>query len=185
MSSNRLLNSTRFSRGAIAVLVIWVISAAFGIYLLTRFDNLVHSQLYNFGLNFDHAWADSYYLYTQLMYIALGVPMFLSVLVIAAGFKREKGTPSESRLKVTQPQLQPVACEERKGKDDESNGTGITCPSCKKVFSRPLVMLNFESGKNRLVNVCPYCSHVLGSAENEQKPKSDFQIADMDKKLTQ
>jgi uncharacterized Zn-finger protein len=65
-----------------------------------------------------------------------------------------------------------------------NNSMVISCPSCKKVFGRPLVMLNFEGGKTRLVNVCPYCNHVLGNAENEQTPKSDFQIADEDKKLT-
>ena len=75
MSSNRILNTQRFTRVIIVVLVVWIASAAFGMYLLTRFDTLVHSQLYNFGLQFDHAWADSYYLYTQLMVIALGVPM--------------------------------------------------------------------------------------------------------------
>ncbi len=45
-------------------------------------------------------------------------------------------------------------------------------------------MLNFESGKNKLVNVCPYCNHVLGNAENEKSSKNDFQITDSDKKLT-
>lgn len=188
MGSNRLFNTQRFNRVVIAVLLVWIASAALGIYLLTRFDTLIHSQLYNFGLQFDHAWADSYYFYTQLMYIALGVPMALSLFSIAIGFKRKTDkTPAAPKLKpkLTQPQLQPAVRQERKVEVKENhNGTGISCPSCKKVFSRPLVMLNFENGKTRLVNVCPYCSHVLGNAENEQMPKSDFQIADSDKKLT-
>ena len=195
MSSNRLFNSQRFNRLVILVLAVWIASAALGIYLLTRFDTLVHGELYNFGLEFDQAWASSYYSYMHLMYIALGVPIALSVFSILIGFKRETdkapapAPKQELKPKLTQPQPQPVVCEERKTKVKEvnngNNSMVISCPSCKKVFSRPLVMLNFESGKNRLVNVCPYCSHVLGSAENEQKPKSDFQIADMDKKLTQ
>ena len=194
MSSNRLFNSQRFNRLVMVVLVVWIASAALGIYLLTRFDTLVHGQLYNFGLKFDHAWADTYYLYAQLMYIALGVPIALSVFSILIGFKRETGKApapapkQELKPKLTQPQPQPVVCEERKAKVKEvnngDNSMVISCPSCKKVFSRPLVMLNFEDGKTRLVNVCPYCNHVLGNAENEQTPKSDFQIADEDKKLT-
>ncbi len=40
-----------------------------------------------------------------------------------------------------------------------------TCPSCKKAFTQPLVMLDFEGGKSKLVNVCPYCNQVLGDAE--------------------
>jgi uncharacterized Zn-finger protein len=194
MSSNRLFNSQRFNRVVIVVLAVWIASAAFGIYLLTRFDTLVHGQLYDFGLRFDQAWASSYYSYMQLMYIALGVPIALSVFSIAIGFKRETDKAPEPapklKPKLTQPQPQPrpVVCEERKVKVKEVNNSNnsmvISCPSCKKVFGRPLVMLNFEGGKTRLVNVCPYCNHVLGNAENEQTPKSDFQIADEDKKLT-
>jgi hypothetical protein len=45
-------------------------------------------------------------------------------------------------------------------------------------------MLNFEGGKTRLVNVCPYCNHVLGSADDGKSSESDAQIADMDEKLT-
>jgi uncharacterized Zn-finger protein len=186
MSSNRLFNNQRFNRVVIAVLLIWIASAALGIYLLTRFDTLVHVQLYNFGLQFDHAWADTYYFYMQLMYIALTVPIVLSVLSIAAGFKRQTNKTREPAPKLeprlAQPRPQPVACEERKAK--ANNSMVISCPNCKKMFGRPLVMLNFEAGKNRLVNVCPYCSYVLGSAENEKTPKSDFQIAGEDKKLT-
>jgi len=186
MTSNRLLSSQRFNYVAIAVLVVWMASAALGIYLLTRFDTLVHGQLYDFGLQFDHAWADLYYFYMQLMYITIGVPMLLSLFCIALSFKRSADKQPESSFKqkpkLTQPQS--VICEEPKAKVKESNSIVISCPNCKKMFGRPLVMLNFEAGKNRLVNVCPYCSHVLGSAENEQTDKSDFQIADADKKLT-
>ena len=186
MSSNRLFNSPRFNRVFIAVLLVWIVSAAFGIYLLNRFDTLIHSQLYSFGLEFDHAWADIYYIYTQLMYIALVVPIALSVLSIAAGFKRQTKKTSESAPKLipnlTKPRPQPAVPQDLKAKSKE-NKNDMCCPSCKKVISRPLVTLNFEDGKNRLDNVCPYCNHVLGTAENNKTSKSDFQIADSDKKL--
>jgi DNA-directed RNA polymerase subunit RPC12/RpoP len=205
MSSNRLFNSHKFNRVLIVALLIWIASAAVGIYVLTRFDALVHGQLYDFGLQFDHAWADAYYSYTQLMYITLGVPIALSFVSIMIGFKSitEKAPASAPKLtpKLVQPQPQPVvrpqpqqavhpqpqqvARQEIKPKIKENNNTAASsCPKCKKVFSRPLVMLNYENGKNKLVNVCPYCSHTLGNAENTQASKSDFQIADADKKLT-
>ena len=187
MSSNRLFNNPKFNRVVTAVLLVWIASAVIGIYLLTRFDTLVHSQLYNFGLEFDHAWADTYYFYMQLMYIALTVPIALSVLSIMASFKRQTSKTREPATKLeprpAQPRPQPAVHQELKAKVKENN-SGTCCPSCKKVFSRPLVMLNFENGKNRLVNVCPYCNHVLENAENKQTSNSDFQIADSDKKLT-
>jgi uncharacterized Zn-finger protein len=154
-----------------AVLLVWIASAAVGIYVLTRFDTLIHSQLYNFGLEFDHAWADTYYFYMQLMYIALTVPIALSILSIAAGFKRQTNKTREPTIKLeprlAQPQPRPVICEERKAKAKE-NEQLFSCPNCKKTFSRPLVMLHFELGKNKLMNVCPYCSHVLESAANKR-----------------
>lgn len=185
MGSNRLFNSHKFNRIVMVALLVWFASAALSFYLLNRFDTLVHVQLYNYGLQFDHAWADAYYSYMQLMYIALGVPIALSLVSIMIGFKSiTQKTPEmpELKPKLSKPQPNPVLRQEQKTQVKEnSNSIVISCPNCKKVFSRPLVMLNFESGKNRLVNVCPYCNHVLGSAENEQAPKSNFQIADTDK----
>jgi uncharacterized Zn-finger protein len=106
--------------------------------------------------------------------------MALSVFVIALGFTKKTDKVPESAAK-QEPKPQPVVSEERKAR--ETNMV-ISCPACKKVFTRPLVMLNFEGGKTRLVNVCPYCNHVLGSAENGKSPESDVHIADVDKKLT-
>ncbi len=206
MRSNRLFNSHKFNRLVIVAMLCCVASAVVSMYLLTRFDSLIHGQLYDYGLSFDPAWADVYYSYSQLMYIALGAPIALCFVSILIGFKTvNEQTPSKPTLKpklnqpqpvarpqqktVVRPQTPAVARQEPKTPDvkaqvkENPNATGVTCPSCKKVFGRPLVMLNFENGKNRLVNVCPYCSHVLGNAENKQEHKSRFSIRSSDKKL--
>jgi len=59
----------------------------------------------------------------------------------------------------------------------------ISCPKCGKVFSKPLAMLDFSGGggKARLVNVCPYCNHVLGSAE--EKESENVEVVDLDEKV--
>jgi len=57
----------------------------------------------------------------------------------------------------------------------KENGMVISCPKCKKVFAKPLVMLDFAHGKTRLVNVCPYCNAMLGEA-NEKVSKKDVEI---------
>lgn len=186
MSSNRLFDSLTFSRVVIAVLLIWIASAVFGIYLLNRFDLFINSQLYYFGLQFDHAWADTYYFYTQLMYITLAAPIALTVISIAAGFKRQTKKTSEPAPKLvpnlTRPQPQPVVTQGLKAEASE-NKNGMRCPSCKKVFSRPRVMLSIKDGKKRPVNVCPYCRHKLGDAEDNKISTSEFQVADSDEKL--
>jgi uncharacterized Zn-finger protein len=179
MNVDRLVNNQWFNR---IVLAIWVISAVCVMFLLTRIDLIVHGQLYNFGLQFDPAWADPYWSYTRLIYVGLGLPMTLSVFFIALGFASKIDKAPERATK-QEPKPQPVVCEKRKAKE-KNNSMVISCPSCKKVFGRPLVMLNFEGGKTRLVNVCPYCNHVLGSADDGKSSESDAQIADMDEKLT-
>jgi uncharacterized Zn-finger protein len=58
-----------------------------------------------------------------------------------------------------------------KSEVESENQTGdmiISCPKCKKMFRRPLVMLDFGGSKPRLVNVCPYCNQILGSSEPEK-----------------
>ncbi len=57
----------------------------------------------------------------------------------------------------------------------------ISCPKCKRVFSKPMVMLDFSSGRSRLVNVCPYCNYVL-SREGEETEKEDVQVVDLNEK---
>lgn len=44
----------------------------------------------------------------------------------------------------------------------DRNSMMISCPKCKRIFSKPLNMLDFSSGKAQLINVCPYCNYVLG-----------------------
>jgi uncharacterized protein with PIN domain len=59
----------------------------------------------------------------------------------------------------------------------------ISCPNCKKMFSKPLVMLDFSNKKTQLVNVCPYCNAVLGKASDEvDKDNIDVGILDSNEK---
>lgn len=74
--------------------------------------------------------------------------------------------------------------EEPKAKDGNDMLT-ISCPGCKKVFSRPLVMLDFSGGLTKLVNVCPYCNHIFGGAEAEDQKSEDddVQVSSMDEEM--
>ena len=192
MNLNRIASNQWLNR---IVLAAWAVSAILVMFLLTKIDTIINSQLYNFGLQYNRAWANPYHAYTQLALVGLGVPIALSAFAIAVSFAKKTDKEPEVEVahasvtkQMPKPQQQPVVSEERKPKEKENNGREnnnmvISCPNCKKVFSRPLVMLNFEGGKTRLMNVCPYCNHVLGSAEDEKSPEQDFQVADTDKKL--
>jgi len=59
----------------------------------------------------------------------------------------------------------------------------VSCPGCKKVFSKPLVMLDFSGGKTRLVNVCPYCNRVLGDVDAGEKERDGVRVRDLEEKV--
>jgi uncharacterized Zn-finger protein len=296
MGLKRLPNNIWLYR---AVLATWVVSAIIVMFLLSRIDAIMNVEMYKHGLQFSHDWADPYWTYMHLNYVALGVPVALSLFAIAVGFtpnaKKAAGSIAErppksqpvgfiprikkgaeniakrlprsqlaefipkikkviqniaerlprSRPKVLtskprpkaftlkfrpkvftskfrakiftskfrpkvftskvkkaaediaerQPRPQPAASQEQKlesscdkiaasEKANVRGAAGVFCPNCGKTFGRPMVMLDFADGKSRLVNVCPYCNHVLGSAETEESSGIDILIADLDEKLT-
>jgi hypothetical protein len=57
---------------------------------------------------------------------------------------------------------------EKKPIDDgvEIAALPMVCNKCGKVFTQPLCMFDFKSGKPRLVNVCPYCNALLAVSGN-------------------
>jgi len=70
------------------------------------------------------------------------------------------------------------------GNSEYSSGMIIACPKCKKVFSRPLVMLDFGGGKPKLVNVCPYCNQALGSTDEKQGLEFGVDLEDKGRRVT-
>jgi len=110
--------------------------------------------------------------------------------------RRRKASVMEKEVVPTQPKLQigtvveenellsvsfpqePDQPKETKEKPNMQAGNGllISCPTCNKVFNRPLVMLDFSGGKTRLVNICPYCNYNLGSAVEHRKNDTDADL---------
>jgi len=157
------------------VLVLWLVSSVFILFLLSEIDNIVHGELYNYGLQFSFVWASPYWAFVRLVYVCLAIPSVLSVVMLVFSFVKkgdDKPVSKRAESKPRNAKVQPL----------KENHMVISCPSCKRVFSKPLVMLDFSSGKTKLVNVCPYCNTILGSAE-EKDSDSEIAIADLDKKV--
>jgi uncharacterized Zn-finger protein len=138
------------------VLLVWLVSSALVMFSQRTIDNIVNVTLYGYGLQFSNNWAIPYWTYARLLYATQFVSIALSAVALASGFLKkdnsDKHAPKpEDRVDKS------VATRE------ETNGRNIliSCPSCKRVFSKPLVMLDFPGGKAKLVNVCPYCNTVL------------------------
>jgi len=158
MNWKGLFNGFWFVR---VVLVLWLVSACFVVFLLGRIDGVVHGTLYDFGLQFSLDWAVPYWSFLRLVYVVLCVPMVLSgVVLVFSVFGR-----GEREVRVVRREVESVRKVEV-GQGLRGNNVVVSCPKCRRVFGKPLVMLDFGGGgKARLVNVCPYCNHVLGSAD--------------------
>lgn len=182
MGLKSFLNGIWFTR---IVMITWVICAVSILVLFKNMELIVHGQLYTYGLVLSPDWADPYRIYTWLIYVCLGLPIALAGVALTSSFLVEKA-PEKKTYAAPQPTRPQgaVKMEARQAiidapKKVESsnggvNGNGITCPHCKKVFSRALVMLDFRSGKNQMVSVCPYCNLVLGNTSDIKGTDEEF-----------
>jgi uncharacterized Zn-finger protein len=165
------------------VLVLWLVSSCFVVLFLLRIDDIVHRELYDFGLQFSYVWAGPYWMFLRLAFVVLFVPGFLSGVALVFGvFGRGDGR----EVKVVKREVEKVVEKPAEVKPEvvkeSANHLLATCPKCKKVFSKPLVMLDFSGGKTKLVNVCPYCSFILGSAdEGVEVGVADLQEGEADR----
>lgn len=199
MSLKSMLTGKWFTR---IVLVSWIICAAAILVVFKNMELIVHGQLYDFGLVFSPEWADAYSVFSWMIFICAGVPMALGGIALASSFLNveeipearivpqkagpprgvtktgpQKPRPTQQPRQVQQPVREPVT------RADIGNCVGMSCPECKKVFGRALVMLDFRSGSNRMVSVCPYCNHVLGYTKDEKSKDNGYYVASPDKKV--
>lgn len=131
-------------------IAMWTASYITMFFLLLQMDSIVHNTLYDYGLQFSYNWANPYWGLLRLLFLWMTVPLAVTVSIIAYSYWTGRGLPSEKT---------------RIPKKADSMMM-ITCGSCGKVFARPLCMLDFSSGRARMVNVCPYCNKKLESPTN-------------------
>ncbi len=189
MNLKSLLDNNWLDR---VIIVAWISSAILVIFMLTNLDVIVNGTLYNFGLEFSNEWGEPYWMYLRLSYAFLGVSSGLGFLALMIGVYRSKNRAPEISTVAVEESVKNKSVPEvikiktvkkvpkRKIESNESNNMIISCPNCKKVFGRPLVMLNFEGGKTKLVNVCPYCNNSLDQTNNNENSDTDVHIRGQD-----
>ncbi len=174
MDLKGLLEFSWFMR---VVLVLWLISAVFVLFLLGKIDYIIHHDLYGFGLQFSYVWASPYWAFLRLIYVCLAVPAVLSAVVF--GFDLWRKFHGEKRVSGRVVKAAGVKAQPLKG-----NHMRISCASCKRTFSKPLTMLDFSSGKAKLVNICPFCNARLGDAgRNEGEKDVETRVLGPDEKV--
>ncbi|UCB60370.1 MAG: hypothetical protein JSW72_09780 [Candidatus Bathyarchaeota archaeon] len=164
------------------LLLINVIGAALAIgivALLFQVDEVVNVLLYNFGLQFNYEWATPYWTFLRLALGFLGCIAGLNILsIIYLVFAHQTPSVSDRSIRLprkVEPKIQHknIEKEEARSIDKDENGVEVAalpmvCNKCGKVFTQPLCMFDFKSGKPRLVNVCPYCNAVLAVSGNSK-----------------
>jgi len=147
------------------VLLAWIGSSSLVFFSQKTIDVIVNKTLYDYGLKFSEAWHQPYWTYANILYYSQYACIMLSCVALVTSFLSRDKVPKEAK-KVREEAAKNVFARE------DANGRGIliACSSCKKNFAKPLVMLDFSQGKAKLVNVCPYCNAVLGSAEKQSDP---------------
>ena len=170
MNSKRRVNHERLLY--IAVLLVWVISGAVILLSLSIIDTIVNQELYDFGLQLSADWLLPYWTYIRLTFALIGVSLALSFLALIFGLSR-RNRQLEEDLPNPHNQGNAIQVNTSRKTDENLSQTSdcllISCPACGKEFGRPMVILSFEKGKNAMVNVCPYCNHVLGDKDMQSQ----------------
>jgi hypothetical protein len=163
------------------VLLVWIISAVFIAFMMNAMDGIVNGTLYQYGLQHSSAWAVPYQSFKSLIYVFLAIPAFLGGAALVLDFMGSaKPEVPEAKYVKSKAMTNEVKAPLHNGKE---NSMLINCPKCHKVFSKPMSMLDFSSGKARLVNVCPYCNHILGDANG--KSPVDVHVADTEEEVVE
>ena len=192
MGLKRMLSGKWFTR---LVLISWIICAVSILLVFKNMELIVHGQLYYYGLVFSPDWADAYRIFTWVIFLCLGLPMALSGLALVSSFLKVEKVPKRENIvpqrvgpprgvtKVESRQIVKEVPRRVENSIGAGNNSGISCPHCKKVFGKALVMLDFRGGKNRMVSVCPYCNNVLGYTSEEKAANESFHVPTLDKKV--
>jgi uncharacterized Zn-finger protein len=154
-----LRDSFKNSLTAKTVLILWLISSVLVLLSLKTIEQtLIYGQLQTtYGLRYSADWAVPYAAHMYSIYFFFAVPMALSAVVLVLDFwTGKKHTPFQER--------------KSKGGNLESSRENmlISCPSCKKVFGRPLAVLDFSASTPKIVNLCPYCNSRLDGEKGKQ-----------------
>lgn len=167
--------------------------------MLYKLDYTIHGDLYHYGLQFSYNWALPTWTLERLLGFCLILPMVFGAGALVWDLRRSRKNKLvvkrvEPKLQQQQPpqpqqqqskqqplQLAPVPSSNNgvKAQALRENSMVISCPGCKKMFGKPLVMLDFSGKEPRLVNVCPYCNTILGAAKDRVE-KDDVEVRALD-----
>ena len=183
----RTFRSRSRSKILFALNAVGAVLAGASFLLVFQVDGIVHGLLYEHGLVFENNWAVPYWTLERLMIMLLGTIVGANVcsmylLFFGKGSMNHKPASTLSTPELAKPDTldtktpaskikkkEPVSSVDMEETGVEIVALPMVCKKCGKVFTQPLCMFDFKSGKPRLINVCPYCNAVLAVAGSKDK----------------
>jgi len=135
-------------------------SAAFS---LTLLDNIVHGTLYKYGLDFSYEWANRYWTMLRIVQASIGLAAVFTVVSSVYVYRKYVYSKAEvpvAKDEKTMVSSSPTMEPEPLGKTQPARGL-VKCTNCQRVFAQPLRMLDFQSDRPRIINICPFCNEVI------------------------
>lgn len=168
----------------VVLIITATLSAAYNLNLL---DQIVHGELYSYGLQFNLVWANHYWATLRIIQILLGLVAVFTMVSGALIYIKYIRVPSAKGLAQTEkaeaiqstsiasrePEPEPKA--EPEQDPALSPSRLISCVHCGRTLIQPLRMLDFHGDRPRVVRICPFCNEVippvLRHADKEHRKK--------------
>jgi len=176
--------------------VIILVAAVASVYTLTLLDEIVHIQLYNYGLQFSLGWANPYWIFFRTTLALLGLVIVFTAVeaiftfrryfyaqkpIVRSHVKKASTLPAVSSTahvhsspSISTTGTDAISVPSQESSRLKSSGL-IKCFHCNRIFTHPLQMLDFQGDKPRIVNICPSCNEVipttpvLGQKEHDKR----------------
>jgi hypothetical protein len=154
-------------------------------------DSIVNGDLYKYSLRYSDAWYSSYSMLIGASFVCLGIMAVVSASILGLSLLKVPAKTAQpvvvSQTRAAQFAAQkidlphPVTSQRKVAKPQEG---GHMCPACNRVFTKPLVMLDFVNGEAKMISTCPYCSAPVEVKEEEKKPEFTVELPDSIKEKT-
>lgn len=157
---------------AVIISIFALIAAITVAYLLTIIDSIVHGQLYQFGLSFSYDWANPYWMVLRISLALLGLIAAASSVNITH-FVWRKLKSHEKLKEMESTEVFPM-------ETDTGVPTLFKCSSCGRSITHPLRMLDFQSQRPKMINICPFCNATVVpltyASTNVRTPENEEEI---------
>jgi hypothetical protein len=158
------------------VIILWLVCGILISLSLNRIDLIVHGELYDYGLQFNQAWAVPYWTLVRFIYVFIAIPTTISIFTLSLTLwttvSRRNTRFRANGQNSTNGKL-PRSLDSEK---EALTSSRARCPKCGRQFSRALVMMDYSAKPAQVIAICPYCNARLSqiAGKDQMSPETKF-----------